>query len=77
MKEGIYLVMDASGVRRMTKKPPALASGELAVRVLVTLPDEAFLRHFAELELEVDPEAVRAASTDVQLEQVPFKLDES
>lgn len=61
MRISQYIVIRKSGYRyasRMTSKSPALAANELAVRVSIEIPDEAFVKPAFEAELKVPKEAV-------------------
>jgi len=53
VKTTVYLVADAHGVCRMTKRPPDLYRNEVAVRLNVTIPDECFRRPVPVVSLEV------------------------
>lgn len=42
MKDVIWLVVSPSGVKRMTKRPPDVNRGEIAAKVTIEVPREAF-----------------------------------
>lgn len=59
MRDICYLVLSQYGVERVNKKhKPALKSGEVAVRLVVTVPDSVFANPFATVRVEVPAEHV-------------------
>ena len=59
MKETIYLVCDASGVRKMSKRIPKTKTGQAIVKVLVGVDSRIFMPPpMATVELNVDMPSV-------------------
>lgn len=58
MKDQIYIVVDASGAQRMTKRAPSLYRNEVAVRIKITVPDQCFRSLEVAAEIEVQEEQV-------------------
>lgn len=69
MTEIIYLVIDRSGVRRMTKNLPSLNRGEIPVKVKVTVENEAFRTPVIEKEVYVDDWREGVDIADVEFKQ--------
>lgn len=69
MKAKVYLVASRSGVLRMTKNPPDLFRGELAVALSVTIPDTAFREPILSATMEVPESAVIHPTIEVSAEQ--------
>lgn len=67
MKNTCYLVLNRNGVTRMTKKPPDLFAGEIAVRLHVTAPAECFRSPFAEATVALDERHVIHPTVDVEV----------
>jgi len=42
MKTTVFLIFDRHGAQRMAKRQPSLSRAEIAVRIKVCIPDEAF-----------------------------------
>lgn len=42
MRTSVYLIMDRYGVRRLAKRTPNLARQEIAVKVVIVVPDACF-----------------------------------
>lgn len=57
MQANFYLVFDRHGAKRMRKDRPALAPGEYAVRMNVTVPDAFFDRPIPVAKVEVSADA--------------------
>jgi hypothetical protein len=70
MKETIYLVCDATGVRKMYKIPPKVKPGQVAVKVIVGIDDRVLMPPpMAEVKLNVElpiPEINRRNTAIVQ-----------
>lgn len=58
MKSKVYIVADRRGVQRMTKNPPDLFRGELAVALTVNIPDNVFRDPVLSAALDVPESAV-------------------
>ena len=43
MRDTVFLVVNMSGVSRMTKRPPTVARSERVVKVSVDVPDSVFV----------------------------------
>ena len=55
MKEVIYLVCDANGVRKMEKTPPKVKAGQVAVKVIVGIDDRVMMPPpMAEVKLNIE-----------------------
>ena len=74
MKDTCYLVLTQDGVKRLTKKPPALHGDERAVAIVVDVADEIFNYTFMKAELKIDEEDVIEPSMEVQLLHLNNKL---
>lgn len=71
MKDAVYLVADANGVVRMTKRAPALYRQEVAVKVSVTIPDECFRSWVFVASVEVPDDRVIQPEIEVEAEEIP------
>lgn len=54
MKSACYLVLNARGVDRMTKRPPDLYAGEIAVRVTVEADPKHFRAPYVDAHIELE-----------------------
>lgn len=66
MKTKVFLIADAWGVVRLTKREPALNRGEVAVRLTVTIPDAVFKNPIVDASVEVAEDRVIAPSVEVE-----------
>jgi hypothetical protein len=71
MKDTIYLRFDRTGVNGMTKRPPALGAGELAVKIQVKVADGYFRQITPEATLEIDERFVIEPVVEVEPQQPP------
>jgi len=69
MKDTIFLVTDASGVVRMTKRAPSLCRNEVAVRLTVTVPDSAY--RSLEVSASLDVPEDRVILPEIEVEAAP------
>lgn len=53
MKDKIYLIANASGVVRHTKRYPSMSRDEIAVAVTIAIPDSAFRSPVLSVALDV------------------------
>lgn len=53
MKDKVYLVVSQGGVHKMYKGTPSLQPGQLAFRLNIEIPDEAFDQPFQNVNLTV------------------------
>lgn len=67
MKSTCYLVLDRKGVDRMTKRPPDLYAGEVAVKVTVVADDRHFRQPYAEASLELSEKHLITPEVDVEV----------
>ncbi|MBT8448970.1 MAG: hypothetical protein KJO69_04735 [Gammaproteobacteria bacterium] len=74
MKDTCYLVLNESGVKRMTKKPPSLQGDERCVAVAVKVDDSIFTYSFMKTELTIGEDDVIEPSMEVQLLHLNKKL---
>ena len=74
MKDTCYLVLNKHGVKRLTKKPPALNGDERAVAIVIDVADEIFNYTFMKTELTITEEDVIEPSMEVQLLHLNNKL---
>lgn len=58
MKDVCYLIADAHGIVRMTKRAPSLSRNEIGVMVAVTIPKTAFKAPYLLAVLDVPEESV-------------------
>lgn len=68
MKDSCYLVLDASGIVSMTKRPPALKSGQHAVKVVTNVADKYFERAIPVAALTITDKHIISPAIDVSLE---------
>lgn len=71
MKDTVYLVTDASGVVRMTKRAPSLYRNEVAVRLTVQVPDSAFRSLEVSAILDVPEDRVILPGVEVDVAEDP------
>lgn len=76
MKDSVYLVMNSKGVRHMYKTRPRLKSGEYAVKVKVSVPDEFFNRAIPEATLEIPDGYMIEPPVDMEVEEPPVPEEE-
>lgn len=62
MRDDIFLICDHTGIRKMTKRMPALARFEIGVHLRITIPDGAFKAPIITATVEV-PEAATLQPT--------------
>ena len=53
MRDVVFLVCDQGGVRRMTKSAPSLKSGEIPVKLEVTVDRDAFVTPVIEQQIHI------------------------
>lgn len=53
MKTSFYIAVNARGAARYTKGKPGMRAGEVAVRITLDIPDEAFRMPFVDANIEV------------------------
>lgn len=58
MRSTLYLALNIKGSARISKKSPALKSGEVCMKVVVDIPDQVFKKPQFEVKLAVDPSKV-------------------
>ena len=60
MKDKVYIVLNARGALKMSKKAPALQSGEIFIEVDLTVDNSVFLQLMpkARIEVQADKEPV-------------------
>lgn len=58
MRDTVYLVLNADGVVRMTKRWPTLAREEVGVQVKVSIPDDSFKSPVVGAKLDIPPDRV-------------------
>lgn len=68
MKDTAYLIITKAGVSNLRKTRPKLNSGEVAVRLRLTVPDEFFERIIPDAELIIPEEAVLTPPIEVGIE---------
>lgn len=68
MKDVAYLIITKSGVQALRKTRPQLNSGEVAVRLRLTVPDEFFERIIPDAEIIIPEEAVLTPPIEVGIE---------
>jgi hypothetical protein len=71
MKDTAYLIADAFGVLRMTKRAPSLGRKEVAVKVTITIPDEAFRSALFGATVDVPSDRVIQPDVSVEAEPIP------
>lgn len=73
MKETIYLVCDASGVRKMSKRIPKIKTGQATIKVLVGVDNRVFMpppTATVELNVEIPTVSLDRRALAVQSEGV-------
>lgn len=70
MKDAVYLVADANGVVRMTKRQPSLYRQEVAVKVTVSIPDNCFRSWVFGASVEVPDDRVIQPEISVEAEEI-------
>lgn len=70
MKDSIYLVCNRRGVLRMTKKPPGRSTGEIAVNLVITIPESNFNNDIPKVELRLHP--VEREPVEAEAEVIPI-----
>lgn len=68
VKDTCFLIFDKSGIRRMTKRAPDLAGGEIAVRVTATVDNRHF-RSFIDADLELGEQHLVHPSVEFEVEE--------
>ena len=68
MDSSCYLVLNDSGIVRMKKKLPALAGGEVAVKVTVSVDDSFFQKLIPEAVINVPADLVMTPELNVTVE---------
>lgn len=71
MKDEIYIVLNASGAARMTKRPPYLERSEIAVRVRIAVPDSAFRSPIIAVDLNVPDTAIAQPMIELEAVDMP------
>lgn len=69
MRTKCYLIFKATGTVRATRRYPNLAADEVAVPIVVAIPNEAFARFAQEVTLNVFESAVIRPSVQVEVEE--------
>lgn len=67
MIDHAFLIINKRGILGLRKKAPALESGEIAVKVEVSIPLSVFKDHIPTAHLDIKEEHVRFPEPDVQL----------
>jgi len=67
MRDIVFIIMDASGVRRMTKRRPQLAMGEIAIKVRLYVSNKFFERDIPEAIISIPDEAVIQPEINIDL----------
>lgn len=71
MKDSVYIVSDAWGVQKMTRREPVLSRGEVAVRVTITVPDNCFKNPIINAALDVPEDRVIEPRAEVEALEIP------
>ena len=71
MKDTVYLVLNADGVVRMTKRWPSLAREEVGVQVKVTIPDDSFKAPVLGATLDIPPDRIIQPDLTIEVEPQP------
>lgn len=58
VKDVCYLVLQKSGIVKMAKKPPSLLGHQVAVKLVVQMPDSHFADRFVQASINVPEGAV-------------------
>lgn len=74
MKAGCYLILDANGVRRMTKRDPSIGPREIAVFVRLNIPDSVFYKYIPTVDVTI-PEAAILQAADVEIEVMELEVE--
>lgn len=74
MQDKVFLVMDAKGIRRMSKRAPKLAGNERSVEISINVDDNIFEYTFMKTELNIKEEDVLEPTLEVQLLHANDKL---
>lgn len=64
MRDNCFLIVSEYGVERMTKRPPPLKGGEIAIAVTIDVPKELFIRPRVSAVVKVDPAAIPPVDID-------------
>lgn len=68
MKDEVFLVLNARGVQRITKRAPGLSRSEIAVKLSITVPASAFRGPVLSTTLDIPED--RVIQPDISLEVV-------
>lgn len=71
MKDVVYLISDAHGIVRMTKRAPSLARNEIGIMVAITIPATAFKAPYVQALLVVPEEAVIQPAVEMTVVDPP------
>lgn len=77
MKEVIYLRVDRSGVRGMTKSLPSLSRGEIPVKLTLEVKDNAFREPVISKEVVIEDWQEGADISDVQFNEAVITEEEA
>ncbi len=73
MKDTVYLVLNADGVVRMTKRWPALAREEVGVQLKVSIPDDSFKSPVVAAHLDIPADRVIQPEIEMEVGEVPVE----
>lgn len=71
VKSNCYLVLSSSGIQRMTKNPPDMSAGEIAVKVTVKTDTRHFRMPYAEAVIELAERHLIHPDVEVEAEPAP------
>ncbi len=77
MTETVYLVVDQSGVKRMTKNLPQLYKGEIPIKVKVTVEPTAFREPVIEKSIVVEDWREGVDIADVEFKETTITEEEA
>lgn len=67
MKDAIYIIMERSGARRMTKSRPKLNGGQIAIRLRLEVSNKFFDRFMPEAFISIPDDVVIEPEVEVDL----------
>lgn len=68
MKDEVFLILNASGVQRITKRYPTLGRSEIAVKLSITVPASSFRAPILSAALDIPED--RVIQPEISLEVV-------
>lgn len=75
MKDVVYLILNRRGAAALRKCVPSLASGEIAIRLAISVPNAAFDKFIPRVAIDVPETAVIHPDLEITVEALPEVIE--